>query len=93
MTVIPTTLAATLLIQVGYFLWKVSAEGQPRIGQASAVDVARSLLTDWRWMLGFAATTAGWVLFVQATSLSPSEVAWTNKTQPPRWVTSAWCSR
>jgi uncharacterized membrane protein len=69
MTVIPTTLAATLLIQVGYFLWKVSAEGQPRIGQASAVDVARSLLTDWRWMLGFAATTAGWVLFVQATSL------------------------
>ena len=69
MTVIPTTLAATLLIQLGYFLWKVSADGQPKIGQARALDVVRALITDWRWMLGFVATTLGWVLFVQATSL------------------------
>ena len=69
MTVVLVTLAATLLIQLGYFLWKVSADGQPKIGGAAAWDVVRALVTDWRWMLGFAATTAGWVLFVQATAL------------------------
>ena len=69
MLVVLTTLAATLLIQVGYFLWKLSAEGQPKIGGAPAMQVAKALLTDWRWVLGFAATSAGWVLFVQATAL------------------------
>lgn len=67
--VVITTLASTLLIQLGYFLWKISAEGQPRIGGASALEVARALVTDWRWMLGFGATSLGWVLFVQATAL------------------------
>lgn len=69
MLVVLTTLAATLLIQVGYFLWKLSAEGQPKIGGAPALQVAKALLTDWRWVLGFLATSAGWVLFVQATAL------------------------
>lgn len=69
MTVVLVTLAATLMIQLGYFLWKISADGQPKIGDASAWAVARALVTDWRWMLGFASTTAGWVLFVQATAL------------------------
>ena len=69
MTVVLVTLAATLLIQLGYFLWKLSADGQPKIGGAPVWVVVRALLTDWRWMLGFAATTAGWVLFVQATAL------------------------
>lgn len=69
MTVVLTTLAATLLIQLGYFLWKLSAEGQPKIGEATAARVVRALVTDWRWMLGFGATSLGWVLFVQATAL------------------------
>ena len=69
MTVVLTTLAATLLIQLGYFLWKLSADGQPKIGGAPASRVIRALVTDWRWMLGFAATSVGWVLFVQATAL------------------------
>ncbi|MDP2370759.1 EamA family transporter [Rhodoferax sp.] len=69
MTVVLITLAATLLIQLGYFLWKLSAEGQPRIGEATALRVAGALVTDWRWMLGFAATSVGWVLFVQATAM------------------------
>jgi len=69
MAVVLTTLAATLLIQLGYFLWKLSAEGQPKIGGAPAGHVVRALVTDWRWLLGFAATSVGWVLFVQATAL------------------------
>lgn len=69
MTVVLTTLAATLFIQLGYFLWKLSAAGQPKIGGEPALVVARALLTDWRWVLGFIATSAGWVLFVKATSL------------------------
>jgi uncharacterized membrane protein len=69
MLVVLTTLAATLLIQLGYFMWKVSADGQPKIGEAPAIQVARALLTDWRWTLGFASTSMGWVLFVQATAL------------------------
>jgi len=69
MLVVLTTLAATLLIQLGYFMWKISAEGQPQIGSAPARVVAKALVTDWRWMLGFASTSVGWVLFVQATAL------------------------
>jgi len=69
MSVVFTTLAATLFIQLGYFLWKLSAEGQPKIGGAPAWVVARALVTDWKWMSGFVATNLGWVLFVRATAL------------------------
>ena len=70
MTVVFLTLTATLLIQLGYFLWKLSADSaQPKIGRAPVWEVARSLVSDWRWMTGFAATSVGWVLFVQATAL------------------------
>jgi uncharacterized membrane protein len=70
MSVVLTTLAATLFIQLGYFMWKLSADHeQPRIGEASALTVFRSLVTDWRWLTGFVATSLGWVLFVYATSL------------------------
>ncbi|MDD2766926.1 MAG: EamA family transporter [Candidatus Moranbacteria bacterium] len=64
------TLVATFFIQCGYFLWKISADDdQPKIGKASTLIVLRALVTDWRFVLGFIATTAGWILFVQATSL------------------------
>ena len=70
MTVVLTTLAATLFIQLGYFLWKLSADhAQPKIGGAPAWEVIRALVADWRWMSGFVATSLGWVLFVQATAL------------------------
>ena len=69
MSVVATTLAATLFIQLGYFLWKLSAEGQPKIGGAPAWVVARALVTDWKWVSGFVATNLGWVLFVRATAL------------------------
>jgi len=70
MSVVITTLAATLLIQLGFFMWKLSADSeQPRIGGAPAWHVVRSLASDWRWLSGFVALALGWVLFVQATSL------------------------
>lgn len=69
MIVVLVTLLATLFIQCGYFLWKLSADGQPRIGSASFVTVFRALVCDWRWVLGFFCTVAGWILFVQATAL------------------------
>jgi uncharacterized membrane protein len=68
-SVVLTALAATLSMQVGYFMWKVSAAAQPRIGSAPALQVARSMVTDWRWMGGLAATIVGWVLFIQATAI------------------------
>lgn len=74
MRVILTTLAATFFIQLGYFLWKMSAEGQPRIGVASAASIAKALLTDVRWLAGLGATIAGWALFVQATSIGEISV-------------------
>ena len=40
MSVVLTTLAATLLIQLGYFMWKLSADSaQPKIGGAPAWEV------------------------------------------------------
>ena len=69
MNVVVVTLLSTLLIQAGYFMWKLSAEGQPKIGHASGAKVALALLSDWRWVLGFVFTTLGWVLFVQASWL------------------------
>ncbi len=69
MLVVLTTLAATLFIQSGYFLWKLSADRQPKIGKVAFRHMMASLLTDWRWVLGLLATIVGWILFVQATAL------------------------
>lgn len=74
MNVVLATLAATTLIQTGYFLWKLSADRQPRAGAGGPLAIVRALLTDWRWLLGFAALSAGWLLFVQATSLGEISV-------------------
>lgn len=69
MLVVFITLAATLFIQSGYFLWKLSADRQAAIGKAGFAQVMISLLSDWRWVLGLLSTIIGWVLFVQATAL------------------------
>lgn len=69
MEVVLTTLAATLCMQVGFFLWKLSAAQQPRIGVAPAAQVLRALLCSPAWVAGTLATMAGWVLFIRATHL------------------------
>ena len=74
MTTVLTTLAATLCIQVGYFLWKLSADRLPRIGHAPTATVVRALATDVRWLCGMVATTAGWLLFIQACALGEVSV-------------------
>lgn len=68
MKVVLCTLAATLFIQLGYFLWKLSADRQPRVGDVAVRVNLLAMLQDWRWVLGFICTSAGWVLFVQATA-------------------------
>jgi drug/metabolite transporter (DMT)-like permease len=74
MEVVLTTLAATLCMQLGFLLWKVSAKGQPRIGHASALAVVRAMLGDWRWVLGSILNVTGWVLFVRATAIGEISV-------------------
>ena len=69
MTVILITLAATMAIQTGYFLWKICADELPIIGQDSNTKVIKGFLTSGKWLLGTLATTIGWVLFVKATDL------------------------
>jgi len=69
MEVVLTTLAATLCMQLGFFLWKLSAASQPRIGVAPAAQVLRALLSSPAWLAGTLATMAGWVLFIRATHL------------------------
>jgi uncharacterized membrane protein len=69
MKVVLTTLLATLLIQIGYFFWKMSAPNQPQFGEAPFKKVILALLSDWKWVTGFISTTIGWVLFVKATSI------------------------
>ena len=73
MSVVAVTLAATLCIQLGYFLWKLSADRAAR-RPASAIaptpwQSCRAVVADSCWLAGLAATSAGWVLFVQATAL------------------------
>lgn len=69
MVVVLVTLAATLCLQLGYFLWKVSADHQPRIGHDPALKVMAALLGDPKWLAGLAFTVVGWLLFLRATGL------------------------
>jgi uncharacterized membrane protein len=69
MIVVLITLAATLAIQVGYFLWKIAADELPRIGTVPGGVIALGFVRNWKWMLGFVLTVVGWLLFVKATDL------------------------
>lgn len=69
MIVVYATLAATIAIQLGYFLWKLAADELPHIGKAPGRTVALAFLTSWKWMLGLLLTVIGWILFVKATDL------------------------
>lgn len=69
MIVVAVTLAATLAIQLGYFLWKLAADEIPPIGTTSGKAVVRRLLGNRKWMLGLVLTVIGWLLFVKAADL------------------------
>lgn len=69
MLVILLTLAATLTIQVGYFLWKISVDSLPAPGSASTSETIRALLTHPKWLAGLACTTLGWLLFIKASDI------------------------
>lgn len=69
MQLILTTLAATLSIQSGYFLWKIAADSLPRISTGSSGSVFGRFLTSWQWLLGSALAIVGWILFIKATDL------------------------
>jgi uncharacterized membrane protein len=69
MSVLHATVLATLLIQFGLFFWKLAADTQSKKGAVSTRVAVISLLIDWRWLLGTAATVSGWIFFVYATSL------------------------
>ncbi len=69
MSVILTTLFATVAIQIGYFLWKMSASDLPQIGVAKTSDVFWGFVGNLKWMIGLIATIIGWFLFVKATGV------------------------
>lgn len=61
-------LLATLLLQMGYFMWKLAVDRQPTHQVGGRWPAAFALVLGWRWLLGLAMVVAGWLLFVQATS-------------------------
>lgn len=69
MSVILITLLATAAIQIGYFLWKVSADSLPEIGKAKTSEVVKGFICNGKWLLGLLATIVGWFLFVKATGM------------------------
>lgn len=62
-------LSATLLLQMGYFMWKLAVDRQPTNSVGARLPAALALVLGWRWLLGLAMVVAGWLLFVQATSV------------------------
>ncbi len=74
MQVVLITLAATLLIQCGYFLWKLTADALPEVGKAPLPAVVAGFLGNAKWMLGLIATIVGWLLFIKATDLGEISV-------------------
>lgn len=69
MHVIIITLLAAFFTQLGFFLWKVAADSLPDIGKTKPLKLAAALLTNIKWLCGFASTIVGWVLFITATNI------------------------
>ena len=59
MQVVLITLAATLLIQCGYFLWKLTADALPEVGKAPLPALIAGFLGNAKWTLGLIATIVG----------------------------------
>lgn len=69
MSVVVVTLLAAFSMQLGYFLWKISADDLPRIGEVALRSAIRAFISSPRWLAGMFATTIGWLLMVKATDL------------------------
>lgn len=69
MLVVLVTLAATIAMQTGYFLWKLASDSLPRLGEVSMKEAVLGFLLNGKWMLGMGCTTLGWLLFIKATDL------------------------
>ncbi len=66
MAVIIITLLATFSMQLGYLLWKVAADSLPKIGKEKFWFVVKGFLMNTKWVIGYLATTIGWLLLVKA---------------------------
>lgn len=69
MKVVIITLLSTFCIQLGFLLWKIAADSLPQIGKDKWWVVIKGFICNWKWMLGYASTIMGWLLFVKATEI------------------------
>ena len=60
------TLLATFSMQLGFLLWKVAAVSLPKIGKEKFWIVVKGFLMNTKWVIGYLATTLGWLLLVKA---------------------------
>lgn len=65
------TLASALALNWGYLREHEAANSLPPLSIRRPLRTARLLLASRRWLVGFAAETAGWGLFVLALALAP----------------------
>lgn len=68
MEVILLTLLATVSMQFGYFLWKLTADEMPRLGEVKVAIVLKAFLLNGRWLFGMLLRLVGLGLFIKATS-------------------------
>ena len=69
MKTILLTVCATCLIQLGYFIWKITLKDLPRLGEAKIWTCIHAFLCSWQWMMGMALRLLGLALFIKATSM------------------------
>ncbi len=60
---------AAFLTQLGYFLWKISADSLPKNGPSLNLVVLKNLFSNWKWHLGMLSIIGGWILFIKASDL------------------------
>ena len=65
------TLVSACALNVGYLIEHSVASQLPRLSALHPVRAARMLLSQRRWLAGFATEAAGWLLYVVALSLAP----------------------
>lgn len=68
MKVVLLTLMATLSMQFGYFLWKITANKLPRLGEVKLAIVLKAFLMNGPWLFGMLLRLVGLGLFIKATS-------------------------
>ncbi len=69
MMIILLTLTSSFLIQLGYFIWKISLNELPRVGKDKVRVVLVGFLTNPKWLLGMFLRLFGLALFIKATHI------------------------